>query len=302
MWQQGGSLFIGGLTHFQRNHFSLRSFCRNLSSFKYLEVGKYGSNDKVISVTFNRPDLRNAFNAEMIGEIHQAFKEINNQVANEEEILSHPKCVVLSGNGPTFSAGADLNWMREMADYTYDENIDDALKLYDMVNSIKNCKIPVIAKVNGPALGGGAGIVSAADMAIAISSAKFGFTEVKLGLIPAVISPFVLEKIGASNASRYFLTGEIVSAHIAKEISLVQSVAESNEELNATVDHIVQQICASSPAAVRASKELIANLTRTNTESERPFVAGEIAKIRVSKLGQEGLHSFLNKKKPTWME
>ena len=157
-----------------------------------------------------------------------------------------------------------------------------------------------MARVNGSSLGGGAGIVAASDIALSLSSSKFGFTEVKLGLIPAVISPFVLAKIGNPAASRYFLTGEVFSAETAQKISLIHGVEETVEELDNAVDKVLHHICSSSPAAVRASKNLIKELGEGEVAEEK-FVTGEIAKIRVSELGQEGLRSFLEKRTPAWV-
>jgi len=191
-----------------------------------------------------------------------------------------------------------------MVNYSEEENKQDANKLYDMISSIKGCAIPVVARVNGSSLGGGAGIVAASDIAISLSSAKFGFTEVKLGLIPAVISPFVLAKIGEPAASRYFVTGEVFSAETAQRISLISGYEETEENLDKTIQIILDHICSSSPAAVRASKNLITTLGKPGEmeEGEKGFVAGEIAKIRVSELGQEGLRAFLEKRRPAWVE
>jgi len=266
----------------------------------------YRNNDKVISVTFQRADLHNAFNAQMIEDITTTFQTINQNLRVEDDqqnnVIDQPRCVVLTGAGKSFSAGADLNWMKEMTDYTYEQNIEDARKLYDMIHSIRHCKIPVIARVNGSALGGGAGIVAASDIGISVASAKFGFTEVKLGLLPAVISPFVLSKIGVTNASRYFLTGEVMSAQTALDIKLIQSVVEKEEEMDAEIDKIIAHICSSSPTAVRASKNLILQFSRPDDiDMEKNFVTREIATMRVSKLGQDGLRSFLSKTKPSWI-
>jgi methylglutaconyl-CoA hydratase len=283
----------------------LRYFTQHSSSpFKYLFVeNNFMGNNKVISVTFTREDLHNAFNAEMISEIKSVFDQIEQSTQDESTILDHPRCVVLTGRGKTFSAGADLNWMRKMADYTFDENMGDARQLYDMVNAIRTCKLPVIARVNGSALGGGAGIVSASDIAVSVSTAKFGFTEVKLGLLPAVISPFVLAKIGATHASRYFVTGELMSAATACNINLIQSVVDNEADLNGEVNTILSNICASSPTAVRASKNLVLQFSRPkDNTSEKDFVTEEIARMRVSKLGQDGLRSFLSKTKPSWVQ
>jgi methylglutaconyl-CoA hydratase len=245
-------------------------------------------------VKLNRPELNNAFNETLIQDITNAFKLMAEK---------KPRAVLFSSTGPSFSAGADLNWMKKMATYSKQQNEDDARLLFEMFYSIRNCPVPVIARVQGAALGGGGGLVSACDMAFAVSSAKFGFTEVKLGLIPAVISPFVMEKIGANNASRYFLTGERFSANDAKQIGLITQTFEDEGSLDAAVDQILTEIEGNSPQAVQRCKSLIQHVKHKDVmePSTKAFVAHEIADIRVSSEGQEGLQSFLNKRKPSWI-
>ncbi len=209
---------------------------------------------------------------------------------------------MFSGEGKSFSAGADLSWMKKMATYSHEQNKEDSLQLFDLFLSLRQCPVPVIARVNGAAVGGGAGLVAASDIAVALESAQFGFTEVKLGLIPAVISPFVIEKIGRGNASRYFLTGERFGALEAVQNGLVHEVVATEELLNARVEKMAADIVSNSPAAVARCKKLIQAVGSMsyNDPSTRLFVAGEIAGIRVSAEGQEGLSAFFEKRKPKW--
>lgn len=258
----------------------------------------------------NRPTLHNAFNEEVISEIHSAFSDISRKLPATKGVVSGastavPRVVVLSGNGASFSAGADLNWMASMAKYTEEENKADSLKLFDMFDSIRTCPLPVIARVNGAALGGGCGLVAACDIAVAIDSAKFAFSECAIGLIPAVISRFCIDKIGVANASRYFLTAARFSAAEALRIGLVSSVVASPQELDSSVQELAATIANNSPAAVRSAKALIRRVAQPDMDLNRPetraFVAGEIAAIRVSKEGQAGLNAFLNKAKAPWV-
>jgi len=229
---------------------------------------------------------------EVIAEITHCFKNID------------PTCraVVLTGAGKQFSAGADLNWMKKMASYTEKENEQDSHLLFDMIDSIKRSPVPTIAKINGAALGGGAGIVSACDISISIDRAIFGFTEVKLGLLPGVISGFVLEKIGA-HANRYFLTGERFSAAEACRIGLINKHFETNAEVDAEVEKLIAEILKAGPSAVQKTKALISEVKKRDLKDPgtKTYVCEQIAKIRVSPEGQEGLTAFLSKRKPTWV-
>jgi len=188
-----------------------------------------------------------------------------------------------------------------MSSYTHEENKNDALALFEMINSVATSPIPVIGRIMGAALGGGSGLAAACDICFATNNASFGFTEVRLGLIPAVISPFVIRKIGISNCSRYFLTGERFTATEATRIGLVNQAFGTIEELDKAIDKTTKDITDSSPAAVRQAKLLIDRVSSFGTpQSSRDFVVDAIAKIRVSEEGQEGLRSFLNRKPPSW--
>src|SRR2546426_2303545 len=196
----------------------------------------------VLRVTLARPERRNAFDAGLIAELTEAFADVGDAQA-----------VVLAGDGPSFCAGADVEWQRAAIDLSYDENVEDALRLYRMLEAVDSCPAPVVARVQGYALGGGSGLVACADVALAAPDATFGFSEVKLGIIPAVISPFVLPKIGA-HARRYFLTGERFDAETALRIGLVHEVAD---DLDAAVDRVVSELLTAGPEAVRGVKRLI---------------------------------------------
>jgi len=232
-----------------------------------------------LRVTLARPERRNAFDASLIAELTEAFAEVGDA-----------RAVVLSGEGQSFCAGADVDWQRSAIDLSFDDNVEDALRLYRMCETIDRCPAPVIARVQGYALGGGSGLVACADIAIASPDAVFGFSEVKLGIIPAVISPFVLPKIGA-HARRYFLTGERFDAGSALRIGLVHEVAEN---LDAAVERVVIEILTAGPEAVREAKKLI---------RERPAgdkTAQIAARLRAGDEGQEGLRAFLERRTASW--
>jgi methylglutaconyl-CoA hydratase len=230
-------------------------------------------------VTITRPERRNAFDAGLIRDLTEAFADIGDA-----------RAVVLAGEGESFCAGADVEWQRASIDLSLEENVEDAMRLYRMCETIDSCPAPVVARVQGYALGGGSGLVACSDVAVAAPDATFGFSEVKLGIIPAVISPFVLPKIGA-HARRYFLTGERFDAETALRIGLVHEVADNLDE---AVDGIVGEILTAGPNAVRAAKRLI---------HERPQgeeTAQIAARLRSGEEGQEGLRAFLERRTASW--
>jgi methylglutaconyl-CoA hydratase len=234
----------------------------------------------VLRVTLARPKRRNAFDAALIVDLTEAFAEVGDA-----------RAVVLSGEGEAFCAGADIEWQRASIDLSYEENVADALRLFEMCERIDRCPAPVVARVHGYALGGGSGLVACSDIVVADAETVFGFTEVRLGIVPAVISPFVLPRIGA-HARRYFLTGERFGADVALRIGLVSEIA--NGDLDERLDAVVQNLLASGPEAVRAAKELV---------RDRPGgqAAAEIAAARrTSAEGQDGLRAFLEKRSPAW--
>ena len=249
-----------------------------VSTMEALRVERDGT---VLRITLARPDRRNAFDAALIAELTGAFADVGDT-----------RAVVLAGDGPSFCAGADVEWQRSSIDLSYDENVEDAMRLFRMLEAIDACPAPVVCVVQGYALGGGSGLVACADIAVAHPEAVFGFTEVRLGIIPAVISPFVLPKLGAA-ARRYFLTGERFGADVALRIGLVHEVAEDTEE---TVSGLVAALLSGGPEAVRAAKRLV----RERPEgTEAAHVAAE---RRTSDEGQAGLRAFLEKRQPPWRE
>jgi methylglutaconyl-CoA hydratase len=234
---------------------------------------------QVLRVTIARPERRNAFDAALIAELTESFADVGDA-----------RAVVLSGEGESFCAGADIEWQRSAIDLSLDENVEDALRLYRMCETIDRCPAPVVARVQGHALGGGSGLVACADIAIAARDAVFGFSEVKLGIIPAVISPFVLPKIG-SHARRYFLTGERFDAETALRIGLVHELAD---DLDASVERVLSELLTAGPEAVREAKKLI---RERPTGEETAQIA---ARLRAGEEGQEGLRAFLERRSPGW--
>jgi methylglutaconyl-CoA hydratase len=250
--------------------------------------------DKVAAVTLNRPELRNAFNELAIAELALAFDELG------QNDLVH--VVVLAANGPAFCAGADLNWMKKMAAYTQDENEADALLLADMLRTIYLCPKPVVAKVQGDCYAGGMGLVAACDIVVASEAANFCLSEVKLGLIPATISPYVIKAMGENAARRYFISAERFSALEAHRIGLVHEVVVP-EALDTTLAAIVKALASNSPHAVREAKKLVREIAgKPVTDDLVADTANRIAEIRASEEGREGVASFLEKRKPTWLE
>jgi methylglutaconyl-CoA hydratase len=249
--------------------------------------------DRVLTLTLNRPDVRNAFNDEVIAEISQAFA----RAAEQDEV----RAVVLAAEGPAFCAGADLNWMRRMADYTRAENLDDAGKLAEMLRLIYACPKPTVARVQGDVFAGGMGLVAACDMAVSVDTATYCLSEVKLGLIPATISPYVIRAMGARAAHRYFLTAERFSAAEALRIGFVHEVVTA-DALDAKVDELVKSLLGASPNAVRACKTLVQEVADRDIDAAliARTVAG-IADIRASAQGKEGVQAFLQKRKPGWL-
>lgn len=245
----------------------------------------------VIEVKLNREKIHNAFNEELILQLISTFKELN-----QSEKL---RLVVLTGAGKSFCAGADLNWMSSMVQYTEQENQEDSEKLYELFSIIDSCPVPVVGKINGHALGGGVGLVSVCDYAISHDKAKFGFTEVRLGLIPAVISSFCINKIGFSHARAWFLSGEKFSAKKALEIGLIHEVSEV-EKFDERVEEVIESFLQASPLAAREAKNLLKNLDK-GVSSVKDYTCSQIAKVRVSEYGQEGMKALLEKRQPNWI-
>lgn len=250
-------------------------------------------------LTLSRPDVRNAFDDVLIAELKGALDQVREVYEASPE--KAPRALVLTGEGQAFCAGADMNWMRRSIAYTRDENEADANRMAGMLRALDELPIPTIARVNGVALGGGMGILACCDIGVAVDGAQFGFTEARLGIAPAVISAFVLPKIGAAAARRYFLTAETFGPAEAKEMGLVHEVV-SAKDLDAAVDRFVSALAGNGPRAVSAAKQLIREaLTRSRKETIENAVRA-IAGLRASPEGQEGLGAFLEKRPPSWKQ
>ncbi len=256
-----------------------------------LETIKYEIADKIARVTLVRPDVHNAFNDVMIKELSMAFKDVAKQ--------SGIRVVVLTGEGKSFCAGADLNWMKKIKDYSYEENLKESLDLAEMFNLIYSCPKPVIGRIQGTAIGGGTGLVAVCDIAIAAAEAKFSFSEVKLGLIPACISPYVVRKCGEGRCREFFLTGERLSAEKAMAAGLVNRVIPL-AEIDKAINEIVEQLISSGPEAISKCKELLSKVPMMGFDEFKKYTAEVIAQMRISKEGQEGMKAFLEKRKPNW--
>ena len=237
--------------------------------------------DSVLKITMARPDRRNAFNADLIQELHDALAHV-----------ADARAVRLAGDGRSFSAGADADWMRASVDLSRDENVADAERLRAMLTALDACPVPTIALVQGHALGGGSGLVACCDIVITAPDTTFGFSETKLGLVPSTISPFVINKIGVSAARRLFTTGERFSAETAVRIGLAHDIAS---DLDAAATRVVREILSGGPHAVRRSKELV------RARPEGTATAELIADVRAGPEAQEGLRAFLEKRAASWM-
>jgi methylglutaconyl-CoA hydratase len=245
--------------------------------------------DGVARVTLARPGVRNAFNADVIAELHAAF----GRIAQAGDV----RAVVLAGEGSVFCGGADINWMRASLDLSVEENAADAQRMSDMFRAIDACPRPVIGRIQGAALGGGSGLAAVCDIAIAAEDAVFGFTEVRLGIIPAVISPFAIAKIGASHARALFLTGERFDAARAQRIGLVHDVVPA-DGLDDAVERVLAELRRAGPNAVSAAKLLIRRVVDATYEDSRAITSQAIARQRVTPEGQEGLRAFLERRPP----
>jgi methylglutaconyl-CoA hydratase len=235
----------------------------------------------VVRITLARPEQRNAFNATLIAALGDAFTD-----------AAGARAVVLAGEGASFCAGADVEWMRASADLTYEQNLDDALRLRRTLETIDACPAPVVTRVHGHALGGALGLLSCSDIAVSSPETVFAFSEVKLGIVPAAISSFAIARIGPGAARRYFLTGERFDATTALRLGLVHEVAE---DLDSAVDRTVAELLSAGPEAVRAAKRLVLDAPLGGAETAR-----RIAERRTSAEGQEGLRAFLERRDPTW--
>src|SRR6266567_2306194 len=248
--------------------------------------------DRIATITMRRGEVHNAFNGQLIQDLQSAFSDL----ATDEKLHA----VVLTGDGPSFSAGADLSMMKESALLTQEQNVNDALHLADLFDTINAFPCPVVARVNGTAMGGGVGLIAVCDIVIAAENARLAFSEVKLGIAPAVISPYVIRKIGETHERVLFVTGERFSPARAREIGLVHIVVP-REELDSAVEKTLHELLSSGPLALRACKALALNVGYMDHDTARKYTAKTIAALRVSAEGQEGLRSFLEKRKPDWV-
>ncbi len=246
---------------------------------------------KVLRITLNRPQVHNAFNSAMIGELAEAF-----QAAGSDDDV---RIVILTGAGESFCAGADLNWMREIIHYSYEQNLGESLQVAELMRAIYELPKPTIARVNGAVIGGGNGLLSACDIVVASDKARFGLSEVKIGLVPAAIGPYVIRRIGESAAHELFLTGERFDALRALEIGLVNKVVP-HAALDDKVEELVRLLLSSGPEAIAKCKELLQRVPDMSLEEAKGYTAEMIARLRVSPEGQEGMASFLEKRKPRW--
>jgi methylglutaconyl-CoA hydratase len=248
-----------------------------------LQTILYDIENKIARVTFNRPEVHNAFNDIMIKELSMVFDDI----ARNPDV----RVVVVTGKGKSFCAGADLNWMRRVKDYSYEDNLKESLELADMLYKIYASPKPIIARVNGTAIGGGTGLVAVCDIAIAAERAKFSFSEVKLGLIPACISPYVIKKCGEGKCREFFLTGERLTADKACNAGLINAVVEL-EGIDTFIDELVGKLVSSGPEAIKSCKELLRKVSEMSIHEAKNYTAEIIAQLRISAEGQEGMVAF----------
>ena len=260
-----------------------------MTNFKTITIESSGS---VTTVTLNRPEVHNAMNEEMISELTNAFKSFY------DDKLS--RVIILRGNGKSFCAGADLNYMKGIAEFGFDENVKDGKKLANLFKTIYNCPVPTIALVHGASYGGANGLIAACDIAIAEENTTFAFSEVKIGIAPATISPFVIKRIGEYGAKELMTTGKRFKAKEAERWNLVNK-AVNNEELEEVLNGYIDQFLTAAPLAVKTTKQLIDKvITSENLDSTIDEMAKLIAELRASEEGQEGMAAFLEKRKPYW--
>ena len=253
---------------------------------------KYRRDGRIGRVSFCRPEIHNAFNGTVITEMSHLFSAL----AKDDDL----RVILLTGEGKSFCAGADLNWMREVVTQSFEQNLAESNALANLFYQIYTFKRPVVGRINGAAIGGGTGFVAVCDIAIAARSAKFSFSEVKIGVVPACIGPYVIRKMGEGKARELFITGERMSADRAFEVGLVNKVVD-DDQLDAEVENLIQSILTSGPEAVAMAKTLVSQVPLMTPSQFKPFTAEMIARLRVSDEGQEGMDAFLNKRKPKWV-
>jgi methylglutaconyl-CoA hydratase len=247
----------------------------------------------ITTIYLNRPDVHNAINEKLMKELTICFKGLYKD--------DNTRIIILTGNGKSFCAGADLHWMKSMMKYSKEENIKDSSLLLDLFETIYNCPKPIIGIINGSAFGGGIGLLAVCDIVIAVPDCKFSFSEVKLGIIPAVISTYVVRRIGISNMRRLFITGERFDSSYAKEIGLVDHVVPEHD-LKDFIKQYIELLCFSGPKAITEIKKLINTYEKLDLEKYKEFTVKKIAELRISDEGQEGMNAFLEKRKAKWSE
>ena len=245
----------------------------------------------IVTIYLNRPDVHNAMNEKLMKELTTCFKNLS----EDKEV----RVIILSGKGKSFCAGADLNWMKSMAKYSKEENIKDSRILLDLYEAIYNCPKPVIARINGHAFGGGIGLFAVCDINISVPNLKFAFSEVKLGIIPAVISTYIVRRIGLSNMKQLFITGERFNSEYAIKIGLIDYVVPE-EELDPFIQKYSEQIISSGPNAVKEVKKLVQSYEKMDINKYKENTVKKIADLRISEEGQEGINAFLEKRKTKW--
>jgi methylglutaconyl-CoA hydratase len=255
------------------------------------ETLEYTKKNDVATVALNRPDVHNAMNEQLMNELTRCFI----QLSGDDSITA----IILTGNGKSFCAGADLSWMKNMVNFSKEENKKDSRLLLDMYETIYMCPKPVIGRINGHAFGGGIGLLAVCDITVTIPEVMFAFSEVKLGIIPAVISTFVAPRMTPAEMRRLFITGERFDSIQAHEIGLIDLVVPP-EKLDDAVNSCVEQVRSSGPTAIKEIKHLINNLIKMDTEKYKEFTVEKISELRVSQEGQEGINAFLGKRKPNW--
>jgi len=256
--------------------------------YETLEIYK---EKNIAKIFLNRPEVHNAMNEKLMKELISCFKEL----IDDNDI----KIIILTGKGKSFCAGADLNWMKSMAGYSKEENIKDSRLLLNLFEAIYNCSKPVIGRINGHAFGGGLGLIAVCDINVAIPDLKFAFSEVKLGIIPSVISTFIGKRIGVANMRRLFITGERFNSDYAKEIGLIDYVVPE-DKFDSKINEYVEQLLSSGPNAIGEVKNLVDKYIELDLEKYKTFTVEKISELRVSEEGQEGINAFLEKKKPKW--
>jgi methylglutaconyl-CoA hydratase len=259
-----------------------------------LRLERTGPSRLVARVVLSRPEVHNAFDAQLIDELRKTFTRLG------AEPVESLRAVVLTGDGPSFCAGADVSWMRASLGLSREQNEQDAMAMAQMFDAVDRCPAPVIARVHGSALGGGMGLCAVSDLVVAEAGARFGFTETRLGILPAVISPFVIAKIGETHARALFPGGRRFDATRALRVGLVHEVVEGIEALDAAVESAIGDLLAAGPTAARAAKAIVREVRGLPHESTRWHTARRIAQQRISAEGQEGLRAFIEKRDPGW--